>query len=280
MVLIKNLCLSIDEIASKTYGSQMAFPLLAAALAAAATPAHAASSLVHTATLAARPVLGSRVVVNRLRGGGTFGKSMHGATADLFAANTKGKKGATGPPARRSPRLEDHVRGVVFGGMDGILTTFALLAAVAGSRHTSTSLTLVIGISTVLADALSMAAGEYLSAKAESQMEGGTPKSNEPGPLEKGFAMFLAFTLFGSMPLLGFIVAAALSSMAGTDVAPQKFFGLSCVITAVTLFALGCIKANFVDDKWWKSGLEVTAIGGAAACVAFFTAKIVDHLID
>ena len=50
--------------------------------------------------------------------------------------------------------------------MDGILTTFALLAAVAGSGGTSPALTLVIGISTVLADGLSMGAGEYLSAKA------------------------------------------------------------------------------------------------------------------
>ena len=37
--------------------------------------------------------------------------------------------------------------------------------------------------------------------------------------LLQGFAMFLAFTLFGSMPLLGFIVAAALSNLAGTEVA-------------------------------------------------------------
>lgn len=222
------------------------------------------------------------VQLNRLRGGANFGRAMHRATADLFAANPKKQqktKAGIAALATWRPRLEDHVRGVVFGGMDGILTTFALLAAVAGSRHTSTSLTLVIGISTVLADALSMAAGEYLSAKAEAQMEGGQ-KPDEPGPLEKGAAMFLAFTIFGSMPLLGYIVAAALTSLAGSYVAPHKYFALSIAITGVTLFTLGCIKAQFVSDKWWKSGLEVTGIGGAAACVAFFTAKVVDHLID
>ena len=46
--------------------------------------------------------------------------------------------------------LHRHVRGVVFGGMDGILTTFALLAAAAGSHETTMALTLVIGISTCL----------------------------------------------------------------------------------------------------------------------------------
>ncbi|EOD07480.1 hypothetical protein EMIHUDRAFT_465764 [Emiliania huxleyi CCMP1516] len=224
----------------------------------------------------------SRHVLTQLRGGGrisgTFGAALHGATATLFAARTE-------PKGQKAMRLERHVRGVVFGGMDGILTTFALLAAVAGSRHTSTSLTLVIGISTVLADALSMAAGEYLSAKAEAQMAAGAPP-DEPGPLEKGVAMFLAFTAFGSMPLLGYISAALLTSFAGSAVAPQRYFALSVVITAVTLFSLGCIKARFVDDVWWHSGAEasaegggVLAIGGAAACVAFYTAKLVDRAI-
>ena len=45
-------------------------------------------------------------------------------------------------------KLKQHVHGLVFGGMDGILTTFAMLAAVAGTQ-TSNKLILVIGISTV-----------------------------------------------------------------------------------------------------------------------------------
>jgi len=108
--------------------------------------------------------------------------------------------------------LSNHVRGIVFGGMDGILTTFALLAAAAGTK-TSHSLTLVISISTVLADALSMAAGEYLSAKAEEELQGAAFKRplDDPHPLEKGAAMFIAFTLFGSMPLLGFVITAMLA---------------------------------------------------------------------
>ena len=90
---------------------------------------------------------------------------------------------ASGSAAQRS-YAQRHVRGIVFGGMDGILTTFALLAAAEGAAQTSYSLTLVIGISTVLADALSMAAGEYLSAKAENELQ--PPDEGDPGPLEKG----------------------------------------------------------------------------------------------
>jgi VIT1/CCC1 family predicted Fe2+/Mn2+ transporter len=161
--------------------------------------------------------------------------------------------------------------------MDGILTTFALLAAVAGSKTVSTTATLVIGISTVLADALSMAAGEYLSAKAEGEVVGTSASDGDgdPGPLEKGAAMFVAFTLFGSMPLIGFSLAAQLAREGGTE----TFFLTSVVITAATLFSLGTIKSTFGSGVWWKSGLEVTSIGGAAATVAYYSALVVGSLM-
>lgn len=47
---------------------------------------------------------------------------------------------------------------------------------------------------------------------------------------------------------------------------------------AVTLFALCTVKTSFGAGVWWKSGLEVTGIGGAAACVAYYTAMAVDYL--
>ena len=176
--------------------------------------------------------------------------------------------------------LNRHVRGLVFGGMDGILTTFALLAAVAGSQKTSVSLTLVIGISTVLADALSMAAGEFLSAKAENEMDPASVSPSDPRPLEKALAMFLAFSFFGSMPLLGYIGTALLTRFTSLSQNSPDYFSMSVVITAVTLFALGTIKSTFGGaSNWWQSGLEVTAAGGAAACVAFYTAKVIDRVL-
>ena len=54
--------------------------------------------------------------------------------------------------------------------------------------------------------------------------------------------MFLAFTAFGSMPLLGYISAALLTSFAGSAVAPQRYFALSVVITAVR-HGLSCPRA-------------------------------------
>lgn len=178
---------------------------------------------IHAEPCTARPQLRRAVV--RLRGG-SLRETVPEAARRLFAPPRSGAAESTLVAIGPLPRVAHHVRGVVFGGMDGILTTFAVLAAVIGSRQSSTELTLVIGFSTLIADALSMAAGEYLSAKAEAEMGeaagaelSAARNEDEPGPLEKGFAMFLAFTTFGSMPLLGFIAAAVISTKTG---APQR----------------------------------------------------------
>lgn len=73
--------------------------------------------------------------------------------------------------ARHSGAIEahqsggDYVKAIVFGGLDGILTSFAIVSGSAGGSL-SPSVVLVLGFSNVLADALSMGVGEFLSSKA------------------------------------------------------------------------------------------------------------------
>ena len=58
-----------------------------------------------------------------------------------------------------------YVKHIIFGGLDGILTSFSIVAGAVGA-HLSPVAILAMGISNVLADALSMGAGEYLSSSA------------------------------------------------------------------------------------------------------------------
>mmetsp|Transcript_14098 Transcript_14098/g.18825 ORF Transcript_14098/g.18825 Transcript_14098/m.18825 type:complete len:207 (+) Transcript_14098:62-682(+) len=57
---------------------------------------------------------------------------------------------------------------MIFGGLDGILTSFAIVAGAAGGSL-STGVVLVLGFSNIFADALSMGVGEFLSSKAENE---------------------------------------------------------------------------------------------------------------
>jgi len=57
---------------------------------------------------------------------------------------------------------------VIFGGLDGILTSFAIVAGAAGG-NLSPGVVLVLGFSNIFADALSMGVGEFLSSKANNE---------------------------------------------------------------------------------------------------------------
>jgi len=70
---------------------------------------------------------------------------------------TEQHQGATG----------EYIQAVVFGGLDGIITTFAVVMAAAASKLTYANI-LILGFANLLADAIGMGVGDYLSSKAES----------------------------------------------------------------------------------------------------------------
>ncbi|GKY95453.1 hypothetical protein MPSEU_000506900 [Mayamaea pseudoterrestris] len=61
-----------------------------------------------------------------------------------------------------------QLKPIIFGGLDGILTSFAIVAGAAGGRL-SPQIVLILGVSNIFADALSMGVGEFLSSKAENE---------------------------------------------------------------------------------------------------------------
>jgi len=63
-------------------------------------------------------------------------------------------------------RSGEFVKSMVFGAMDGIITTFAVVAGVAGSNLT-TGVVLILGFANLFADGISMGLGDFLSEKAE-----------------------------------------------------------------------------------------------------------------
>jgi len=57
---------------------------------------------------------------------------------------------------------------IIFGGLDGILTSFAIVAGAAGGGL-SPQVVMILGFSNIFADALSMGVGEFLSSKANNE---------------------------------------------------------------------------------------------------------------
>jgi len=61
-------------------------------------------------------------------------------------------------------------KSIVFGGLDGVITTFSIVAAVAGASLPPQT-AILMGFSNLIADALSMGLGDFLSSKAELEFE-------------------------------------------------------------------------------------------------------------
>ena len=80
-------------------------------------------------------------------------------TADRIAQAAREEHGGTG---------SQYIGDLVYGGLDGIITTFAVVSGVAGANLDS-NIVLILGLANLLADGFSMATGAYLSAKSEQE---------------------------------------------------------------------------------------------------------------
>jgi len=75
---------------------------------------------------------------------------------------------ATKKPKRPPATPAKYIRSIVYGGLDGTITTFAIVAGVSGAALSS-SIILILGFANLIADGISMAAGDYLSTKSKTE---------------------------------------------------------------------------------------------------------------
>lgn len=162
-----------------------------------------------------------------------------------------------------------YIGDLVYGANDGIITTFAVVAGVAGAGL-SPAIVVILGISNLLADGFSMAASNYLARNSEKQYleKIGIPEENKKNPLKNATATFVAFVIAGSIPLLPYIL--------GIE---GDIFLQAIVATTITLFVVGSLRARITGMNWFRAGMEMLAIGALAAFVAYIIGKLLGNLI-
>ena len=67
------------------------------------------------------------------------------------------------------PRMGGYIKSIMYGGLDGIISIFAVVAGAAGAGY-GPNVVIVLGVSTLIADALSMGVGDAMSSKAEAEV--------------------------------------------------------------------------------------------------------------
>lgn len=158
------------------------------------------------------------------------------------------------------PSWAHHIGDLVFGANDGIITTFAVVSGVQGAAL-SPRVAIILGIANLIADGIAMGAGNYLGMRSEQDYQrsvNGIVTEGRLHALGHGAAIFLAFVLAGSVPLLPFALAPA-----------GRIFLLSCMAAGVTLFAVGSLRTLVTRARWFVSGLEMLLVGAAAAAAAY-----------
>jgi VIT1/CCC1 family predicted Fe2+/Mn2+ transporter len=93
-------------------------------------------------------------------------------------------------------------------------------------------------------------------------------------PWRAGLVTFIGFLVAALVPLLSYIYL-ALFPTEGVDP-----FTWSIILSAATFFAIGALKTRFVDQSWYRGGLETLAVGGAAAVLAYLMGALLRGLAD
>ena len=165
---------------------------------------------------------------------------------------------------------QHYLRDIVFGAIDGIVTTFAVVAGVAGGSL-SGPVVLVVGSANLIADGLSMGVGNYLSIRSNesARMQRSLPEE-EASPVRHAIATFLAFVVAGAVPLLPYAFSAP----------AELRFDLSIVFTLIALFAVGSLRSLVTVQSWLLAGAEMLALGATVAAVAYGAGAFVTWIVQ
>jgi hypothetical protein len=98
-----------------------------------------------------------------------------------------------------------YLRDLVYGSSDGIITTFAVVAGVAGGDLPSAAV-LIVGVANLAADGVSMGVGNLQAIRAyESARAAQDLPEEEAYPWKHGIATLASFVAAGAVPLLPYV---------------------------------------------------------------------------
>ncbi len=158
----------------------------------------------------------------------------------------------------------------VYGSIDGIITTFAVVSAVEGGAL-PVIIILIMGFANLFADGFSMAASKYLSDKAELDQD---PKlAKHVKPLLGAWSTFIAFIILGSVPLSAYVIQPWL------NLSGEFTFKLACVLTLLALFFVGFCKGYFVKKNKFYEGFETMMVGAIAAGISYGIGFYIESLL-
>jgi VIT1/CCC1 family predicted Fe2+/Mn2+ transporter len=173
------------------------------------------------------------------------------------------------PNINMSNSTLNRLRAAVLGANDGIVSTSSVLMGVAGATNNTTTI-FTAGMAALVAGALSMAVGEYVSVSSQRDAEKVHHENSHPhdeheftSPTQAAVASLLAFTVGGLVPFIAVIVAPGTSKIPVTVVA---------VVVALVLTGYG--SATVGGASRWRAVIRVVIGGLIAMAVTYFVGSL------
>ena len=82
-----------------------------------------------------------------------------------------------------------------------------------------------------------------------------------PSAFRAALTTLVAFIAVGCLPLLSFLAQFVIPI--------SRPFLWSSILTGVAFFSVGALKSKFVDESWYRAGVETLVVGGCAATLAY-----------
>ncbi|MBI4948319.1 VIT1/CCC1 transporter family protein [Candidatus Berkelbacteria bacterium] len=140
------------------------------------------------------------------------------------------------------------IRNFIFGSEDSLVSTVGLLSGISFAGLSNKSI-IVSGLILILVEALSMAAGVYLSEETSNEISQQNQKDNQS---KDAGVMFISYLTMGLIPLLPYIFI----------VEPKIAFYFSITFSLLALFLVGIYKGRYVKKNPILSAVKITLVGG------------------
>lgn len=98
--------------------------------------------------------------------------------------------------------------------------------------------------------------------------------TDNPSPSKAAWVTFFAFVVAGVIPLLPFFIGDT-----SNESQIRFLFLLSTIMTGVAFFLVGASKSFFIQQSWWRAGLETFLVGGIAAAIAYLVGFLLYALL-
>lgn len=175
-------------------------------------------------------------------------------------------------------KVENNLREFVYGGMDGAVTTFAVVTGAAGA-NLGVRVILILGFANVLADGFSMAVGSYLSEKSEQDLsvhKGESSRDDHDSPLGASIATFISFVLVGFIPLAMYLI----DYIFGLNINTSSLLVYAVILTLTAFALIGLLRAKITKIPKSKAVMESLGLGLAAAVISFTVGNLLERIIS